>query len=82
MIIKNEKLVADTFNNYFADIAKSLKLKKHLNFHSQSLSSIMYYFKNDEGVIKVNEMHDTRENLFSFTLFPKEEIKILRLLRY
>ena len=32
MIIKNEKLIADTFNNYFADITKTLKLKKHPNF--------------------------------------------------
>ena len=24
VIIKNEKLIADTFNNYFADIAKTL----------------------------------------------------------
>ena len=28
-ILKNDKLIADTFNNYFADIAKTLKLKKH-----------------------------------------------------
>ena len=32
MIIKNEKLIADTFNNYFADITKTLKLKKHIYF--------------------------------------------------
>ena len=37
MIIKNEKLIADTFNNYFADITKTLKLKKHPNFDGQSL---------------------------------------------
>ena len=40
MIIKNEKLIADTFNNYFADITKTLKLKKHPNFDGQSLSII------------------------------------------
>ena len=28
-VLKNDKLIADTFNNYFADIAKTLKLKKH-----------------------------------------------------
>ena len=39
-IIKNEKLIADTFNNYFADITKTLKLKKHPNFDGQSLFSI------------------------------------------
>ena len=33
MIIKNEKLIADTFNNYFAGITKTLKLKKHPNFY-------------------------------------------------
>ena len=32
MIIKNDKLIADTFNNYFADITKTLKLKKHPHF--------------------------------------------------
>ena len=37
MVIKNEKLIADTFNNYFADITKTLKLKKHPNFDGQSL---------------------------------------------
>ena len=35
MIIKNETLIADTFNNYFADITKTLKLKKHPNFDGQ-----------------------------------------------
>ena len=33
MILKNEKLIADTFNNYFADITKTLKLKKNPNFN-------------------------------------------------
>ena len=31
--MKNEKLIADTFNNYFADITKTLKLKKNPNFN-------------------------------------------------
>ena len=52
-IIKNEKLIADTFNNYFADITKTLKLKKHPNFDGQSLFSITDYFKNNESVIKM-----------------------------
>ena len=43
MIMKNEKLIADPFNNYFADITKTLKLKKHPNFESQSLFSITDY---------------------------------------
>ena len=30
-IMKKEKPMADTFNNYFADITNTLKLKKHLN---------------------------------------------------
>ena len=45
MIIKNEKLIADTFNNYFADITKTLKLKKHPNFDGQSPFNITDYFK-------------------------------------
>ena len=43
MIMKNEKLIADPFNNYFADITKTPKLKKHPNFESQSLFSITDY---------------------------------------
>ena len=37
MVTKNDKLIAGTFNNYFADITKTLKLKKHPNFDGQSL---------------------------------------------
>ena len=40
MITKNKKPIADTFNNYFGDITKILKLKKHLNFDGQPLSRI------------------------------------------
>ena len=47
MIIKNE-VIADTFNNYFADITKTLKLKKHPNFYGQSLFTITDYFKNNK----------------------------------
>ena len=39
-IMKNEKFIADTSSNYFGDITKSLKLKKHPSFDDQSLSSI------------------------------------------
>ena len=59
IIIKDEKLIADTFNNYFADITKTLKLKKHPNFDGQSLFSITDYFKNNESVIKIKEKHNT-----------------------
>ena len=47
LIMESEKLIADTFNNYFVDIIKTLKLKEHPNFGGQSLSSITDYFKND-----------------------------------
>ena len=47
MIIKNVKLIADTFNNYFADITKTIKLKKHSTFDGQPLSSITDYIKNN-----------------------------------
>ena len=53
MIIKNEKLIAGTFNNHFADITKTLKLKKHPNFDGQSLFSITDYLKSNESVIKI-----------------------------
>ena len=72
--MKNEKLLADTFNNYFADIAKTLTLKKHQNIYDQSLSSITDYFKNNESAIKIKEKYDTQKNSFLFTLFSKEDI--------
>ena len=58
MIIKNDKLIVDTFNNYFADMTKTLKLKKHPNFVGQSLFSIADYFKNNESVIKIKEKYN------------------------
>ena len=45
-------------------MTKSLKLKKHLNFDGQSLSSITDYFKNNECVIKIKEKYDTQKDLF------------------
>ena len=69
-----EKLIADAFNNYFTDITKTLKFKKHPNFDGQSLSSITDYFKNNESVIKLKEKYYTQENSFSLTLFSKEDI--------
>ena len=62
------------FQYYFADITKTLKLKKHPNFDGQSLFSITDYFKNNESVIKIKENYNTQENSFSFTLFSKEDI--------
>ena len=55
MIMKNDKIIGGAFNNYFAGMTKSPKLKKHLNFDGQSLSSITDYFKNNECVIKIIE---------------------------
>ena len=64
MIIKTEKLIADTFNNYSVDITKTLKLKKRPNFDGQSLFSITDYFKNNGSVIKIKEKYNTQENSF------------------
>ena len=64
--MKNEKLIADTFN-YFVDITKISKYEKYPNFHGQSLSCITDYFKNKDNVIKIKEKYDTQENSFSFT---------------
>ena len=65
MIMKNERLIADTFNNYFADV----KLKKHPNFDGQSLFSIPDYFKNNESVIKTKEK--SRELIFIYFVFKR-----------
>ena len=72
MIIKNDKLIAGTFNNYFADITNTLKLKKHPNLDGQSLFSITDYFKNNQSIIKIKKKYNTQENSFSYTLFSKE----------
>ena len=69
-----DKLIADTFKNYFADIKKILKLKKYPNFDGPSLSTITDNFRNNESVIKIKEKYDTQENSFSLTLFSKEDI--------
>ena len=74
MIIKNDKLIAETFNNYFADITKTLKLKQHPHFDAQSLFTIIDYLKNNVSVIKIKEKYNTQENSFSYTLFLKEDI--------
>ena len=74
MIMKNEKLIAGTFNNYFADITKTLKLNKHPNFDGQSLFIITDYFKSNEIAIKIKKKYGTHKNSFSFTLFLKEDI--------
>ena len=74
MIIKKQKLRTGIFNNYFADIKKTLKLIKHPNCYGQSLFSITEYFINNERVIKITEKYNTQENSFSFTLLSKEDI--------
>ena len=72
--MKNKKLIVDTFNNYFADITKILKLKKHPDFDGQSLFSLTDYLKNNGSVIKIKENYDSQENSFSFTFFSKGNI--------
>ena len=55
MIMKNDKIIGGAFNNHFAGMTKSLKLKKHLNFDGKYLASITDYFKNNECVIEIIE---------------------------
>ena len=84
--MKNEKLIADTFNKYFADITKTLQLKKHQKFDGQPLSSITEYSKNNASVIKIKEKYGTQKNSFSFTLFSKDKrhkaINLLLLIKH
>ena len=70
----NKCKTANTIILTEADIAKTLKLKKHPNFDGQSLFSIIGYFKNNESVIKIKEKCNAQENSFSFSLFSKEDI--------
>mgnify|MGYP001792265277 CR=1 FL=1 len=78
-IIKDQRIVAEEFNNYFTDITKSLELKKTKSFNSNhSISDIINHFKNSESVIKIKEQCNENAESFSFTAFKKEEIiKIL-----
>ena len=69
MIMKNDKIIGGAFNNYFAGMTKSLKLKKHLNFDGQSLSSITDYFKNNECVIKIIEKKKKKSMILKITYF-------------
>ena len=71
MIIKNDKLIADTFNKYFADITKTLKLKKHPNFDGQSLFSFADYFKNNEKVKKLKKSIILKRTHFHLLYFQK-----------
>ena len=59
-IMKNEKLIANIFNNYFSEITKTLILKIYRNCDGQSLSSITEYFKNNESVIKIKSKKSKR----------------------
>ena len=68
--MKNEKLIANTFNNYLADITKTLKLKKHSNFDGQSLFGITGYFKNNKSVMKIIE-ENWRELIFIYFVFKR-----------
>ena len=69
MIMKNDKIIGGAFNNYFAGMTKSPKLKKHLNFDGQSLSSITDYFKNNECVIKIIEKKKKKSMILKITYF-------------
>ena len=62
--MKNDKLLPDTFNKQFADITKTLKLKKHPILDGQSLFSITDYCKNIESAIKIKEKYNTQESSF------------------
>ena len=62
MIMKNEKLLAETF--YLFSFTKTLKLKKHPDFDAQSLSSITDYFQDNKSIIKIKENYDTQGNSF------------------
>ena len=63
-IMKNEKLIADTFNNYFADITKSLKLKKHPKFDDQFVTSITEYCTNNKSNKNQRKVCCTRELIY------------------
>ena len=69
IIIKSVKIIADTFNNYFVDITKTLKLKKHPNFDGQSLFNINDYFKNNESVRSWKvQFISTQKNLLTLSM--------------
>ena len=65
---KSKRLIADTFNNYIADITKILKLKKYPNFDGQSLFNIT------ESVIKIKKTILLKRTHFHLLYFQKRTL--------
>ena len=72
--MKNKNFIRYTFDNYFSNITKTLKLKKHPSFNGQSPSGITEYLKDNGSAIKVKEKCDNQENSFSFSLFSTKDL--------
>ena len=73
-IIKDDQKIANTFNDFFVNITKTLKLKKQPDFDSESISSITDKFLDNESVIKIKEKLQINENSFSFRPFTETDI--------
>ena len=73
-IIKDEKIVATTFNNYFTDITKDLVLKESETVCERgSLTDIIESYNECNSIIKIKEKCSTG-SIFSFSYFSEEEV--------
>ena len=52
-IISTEKEIADTFNDHFSNITKSLHLKSHPDFNDKTLFEITEYFDNNTSISEI-----------------------------
>ena len=70
-IIEDDKTVAETFNNLFADTIKNLDIKGYKNNYTPRddaayISNIIDKFKNHPSIVKIKENVKVKEK-FSFT---------------
>ena len=73
-IIKNERIVATIFNNYFTDITKDLVLKKSKTICKRgSLTDTIESFNECNSIRKIKEKCGTR-SIFYFSYFSEEEV--------
>ena len=74
IILKDEQVVANTFNNYFTDLTNGLNLKKTNELPKDFLlSDLVDSFNSCESVTRIKETHKTGE-IFSFSDFSEEEV--------
>ena len=72
-ILRNEQLVANTFNDYFTDLTQELILKEPKTIKEEStLSNILDSFNDSPSVDKIKQKHNN--DVFSFSCFSEVDV--------